>query len=367
MAVSMNISLSDLNLEIPASVVKSVDEAIEEYSKEIINKGFNRTNLQNILNTLKQWKIDYETVKKMLKNALTVNEVTANKYKKNIDSKNLTQARIDVLIRTYENQLKKGYALLQSFREALSNEETEYRILVDIDDTKMTERKFSMKEMLDGVSFSSTALINQLTNETNKIEELQAKIKKENVLDKGTEITFKSSALYNSLIDFYSHNHRLNSPRFLKRTVNGKNEWVQSKLNRGRIYEIFYQLIESGAATENTIINNYKTDYYDLLTEYFFAVRSENIKFFQHTGDVGNKELKNISHSNSNATLFSSNTIINNISKLITILDNFLSSGFENYLETSQELKKIFTSNQKQADPAYNQKIERAIMKGLLY
>ena len=39
----------NLNLTIPDSIAKDIDETIEEYSKEIIQKGFNASNLPNIL------------------------------------------------------------------------------------------------------------------------------------------------------------------------------------------------------------------------------------------------------------------------------------------------------------------------------
>ena len=343
----------NLNLTIPDSVAKSIDETIEEYSKEIIQKGLNASNLPNILKSLEQWQIDYKRIRQMLKNALDTHKMTKKKYKKyKPDSQTPIKVKIDTLINNYENHLKKGYALLQSCREALSKEETSYRILVSADENQLVERNLSMKEMLSGVTFDSGIVINQIRNETNKVEELKAEIKRENIEDKGEEI-IKNGILYTSLEQFYFRNHRLNAPRFLQ-DEDGK--WVQVKLNRGRIYEIYYELIENHNFTEDTFIDNDQTDYYALLTKLFFAVRSENIKFFQHTGDIGDKELKNVYFSN--ASLFSSNTIINNIDKIISAIKKILNG---NALEGTMELKNIFISNQAQADKIYNEKIEKAL------
>ena len=343
----------NLNLTIPDSVAKSIDETIEEYSKEIIQKGFNASNLPNILKLLEQWQVDYKRIRQMLKNALDIHKMTKKRYKKyKSDSQTPIKVKIDTLINNYENHLKKGYALLQSCREALSKEETSYRILVSADENQLVERNLSMKEMLSGVTFDSGIVINQIRNETNKVEELKAEIKRENIEDKGEEI-IKNGILYTSLEQFYFRNHRLNAPRFLQ-DEDGK--WVQVKLNRGRIYEIYYELIENHNFTEDTFIDNDQTDYYALLTKLFFAVRSENIKFFQHTGDIGDKELKNVYFSN--ASLFSSNTIINNIDKIISAIKKILNG---NALEGTMELKNIFISNQAQADKIYNEKIEKAL------
>lgn len=343
----------NLNLTIPDSVAKSIDETIEEYSKEIIQKGFNASNLPNILKSLEQWQIDYKRIRQMLKNALDTHKMTKKKYKKyKPDSQTPIKVKIDTLINNYENHLKKGYALLQSCREALSKEETSYRILVSADENQLVERNLSMKEMLSGVTFDSGTIINQIKNETNKVEELKAEIKRENIEDKGEEI-IKNGILYTSLEQFYFRNHRLNAPRFLQ---DENKKWVQVKLNRGRIYEIYYQLIENYNLTEDTFIDNVQTEHYELLTKLFFAVRSENIKFFQHTGDIGDKELKNVYFSN--ASLFSSNTIINNIDKIINAIKKILNG---NALEGTMELKNIFISNQAQADKIYNEKIEKAL------
>ena len=152
---------------------------------------------------------------------------------------------------------------------------------------------------------------------------------------------------------FYFRNHKRNAPRFLQ---GEDKKWVRVKLNRGRIYEIYYELIENHNLTEDTFIDNDQTDHYELLTKLFFAVRSENIKFFQHTGDIGDKELKNVYFSN--ASLFSSNTIINNIDKIISAIKKILNG---NALDGTMELKNIFISNQAQADKIYNEKIEKAL------
>lgn len=343
----------NLNLTIPDSVAKSIDETIEEYSKEIIQKGFNASNLPNILKLLEQWQVDYKRIRQMLKNALDTHKMTKKKYKKyKPDSQTPIKVKIDTLINNYENHLKKGYALLQSCREALSKEETSYRILVSADENQLVERNLSMKEMLSGVTFNSGIVINQIRNEANKVEELKAEIKRENIEDKGEEI-IKNGILYTSLEQFYFRNHKLNAPRFLQ---DEDEKWVRVKLNRGRIYEIYYQLIENYNLTEDTFIDNVQTEYYELLTKLFFAARSENIKFFQHTGDVGDKELKNVYFSN--ASLFSSNTIINNIDKIISAIKKILNG---NALEGTMELKNIFISNQAQADKIYNEKIEKAL------
>lgn len=344
----------NLDLTIPDSVAKSIDKTIEEYSKEIIQKGFNASNLPNILKLLEQWQVDYKRIRQMLKNALDTHKMTKKKYKNyKPGSQTTIKVKIDTLINNYENHLKKGYALLQSCREALSKEETSYRILVSANENQLVERNLSMKEMLSGVTFSSGAIINQIRNEATKVEELKAEIKRENIEDKGEEI-IKSGILYTSLEQFYFRNYRLNAPRFLQ---DENKKWVRVKLNRGRIYEIYYELIENyNKFTEDTFIDNNKTKHYALLTKLFFAVRSENIKFFQHTGDVGNKELKNVSFSN--ASLFSSNTVINNIDKIISAIKKILKG---NSLEGVTELKKIFTSKQAQADKIYNEKIEKEL------
>ena len=343
----------NLDLTIPDSVAKSIDETIEEYSKEIIQKGFNASNLPNILKLLEQWQVDYKRIRQMLKNALDTHKMTKKKYKKyKSDSQTPIKVKIDTLINNYENHLKKGYALLQSCREALSKEETSYRILVSANENQLVERNLSMKEMLSGVTFNSGTVIDQIRNETNKVEELKAEIKRENIEDKGEEI-IKNGILYTSLEQFYFRNHKQNAPRFLQ---DEDKKWVRVKLNRGRIYEIYYQLIENYNLTEDTFIDNDQTDHYELLTKLFFAVRSENIKFFQHTGDIGDKELKNVYFSN--ASLFSSNTIINNIDKIISAIKKILSG---NALDGIMELKNIFISKQAQADKIYNEKIEKTL------
>ena len=343
----------NLNFTIPDSIAKSIDETIEEYSKEIVQKGFNASNLPNILKLLEQWQVDYKRIRQMLKNALDTHKMTKKKYKKyKPDSQTPIKVKIDTLINNYENHLKKGYALLQSCREALSKEETSYRILVSADENQLVERNLSMKEMLSGVTFNSGTVIDQIRNETNKVEELKAEIKRENIEDKGEEI-IKNGILYTSLEQFYFRNHKRNAPRFLQ---GEDKKWVRVKLNRGRIYEIYYELIENHNLTEDTFIDNDQTDHYELLTKLFFAVRSENIKFFQHTGDIGDKELKNVYFSN--ASLFSSNTIINNIDKIISAIKKILNG---NALDGTMELKNIFISNQAQADKIYNEKIEKAL------
>lgn len=346
-------SALNLDLTIPDSVAKSIDETIEEYSKEIIQKGFNASNLPNILKLLEQWQVDYKRIRQMLKNALDTHKMTKKKYQNyKSDSQTPIKVKIDTLINNYENHLKKGYALLQSCREALSKEETSYRILVSANENQLVERNLSMKEMLSGVTFNSGTVINQIKNETNKVEELKAEIKRENIEDKGEEI-IKNGILYTSLEQFYFRNYKQNTPRFLQ---DEDKKWVRVKLNRGRIYEIYYQLIENYNLTEDTFIDNVQTKYYALLTKLFFAVRSENIKFFQHTGDIGDKELKNVYFSN--ASLFSSNTIINNIDKIISAIKKILSG---NALDGTMELKNIFISKQAQADKIYNEKIEKAL------
>ena len=45
-----------------------------------------------------------------------------------------------------------------------------------------------MKEMLSGVTFNSGTVIDQIRNETNKVEELKAEIKRENIEDKGEDM-----------------------------------------------------------------------------------------------------------------------------------------------------------------------------------
>ena len=72
----------NLNLTIPDSIAKDIDETIEEYSKEIIQKGFNASNLPNILKLLEQWQVDYKRIRQMLKNALDTHKMTKKKYKK---------------------------------------------------------------------------------------------------------------------------------------------------------------------------------------------------------------------------------------------------------------------------------------------
>ena len=311
--------------------------------------------MPNILKLLEQWQVDYKRIRQMLKNALDTHKMTKKKYQNyKSDSQTPIKVKIDTLINNYENHLKKGYALLQSCREALSKEETSYRILVSANENQLVERNLSMKEILSGVTFSSGTIINQIRNETNKVEELKAEIKRENIEDKGEEIV-KNGILYASLEQFYFRNYRLNAPRFLK---GEDKKWVRVKLNRGRIYEIYYELIENHNLTEDTFIDNDQTDHYALLTKLFFAVRGENIKFFQHTGDIGDKELKNVYFSKSTASLFSSNTVINNIDKIISAIKKILNG---NALDGVMELKNIFISNQAQADKIYNEKIEKAL------
>lgn len=321
-----------------AMMDKAIDNALEEYTTEIVAKNFNDKNIEKIYNQFLQWKKEYDNLTLKMEVLNIQQEHMLKMYYAQQDNQGNYQLS---LLQQFELQLKKGYAIIQVFRHLMTSQVTKYQLMVGIQKKTLKEYTLEMKDMLKAVNLGTSEGFSDIQNIQELIINAELQLRKENVnkmVKRNEDIEEAkgvSNNLYNS-IDKYINTYYL---RGIDKTQKYK------KYNRGWRYEVYLTLLNKGLATHTDIIqmknDNEKQGIYTIIKQ--IANARNTIKFYKQAGDVGELQAKNLSKSA--ARLSASKTIVREIDDILTYLSEYMKTKDKEKLK--EEIKKNLTVPEK--------------------
>ena len=321
-----------------AMMDKAIDNALEEYTTEIVAKNFNDKNIEKIYNQFLQWKKEYDNLILKMEVLNIQQEHILKMYYAQQDNQGNYQLS---LLQQFELQLKKGYAIIQVFRHLMTSQVTKYQLMVSIQKKTLKEYTLEMKDMLKAVNLGTSQNFSDIQNiqELIKTAELQLRAANVNKMVKRNEDVEEAQGISNNLynsIDKYINTYYL-------RGVD-KNQKYQ-KYNRGWRYEVYLTLLDKGLKVHTDISqienDNERQGIYTIIKQ--IANARNTIKFYQQAGDVGELQAKNLSKSA--ARLSASTTIRLEIDNILTYLGEYMETKDKEKLK--EEIKKNLTVPEK--------------------